>query len=466
MFGKKVFAAMLATVLGASLFGANAAKAQIVLTKAGGQSTAAITYATETLATPVTGFADYSVVKGDNNELNVTAEIGLGGPSGTYATIRFELNGMVFSMPVTGGDLQIDQHATPSIRAGGGVGDDYVSFIANRQNNPSATETVTLTIAQLGVKPAVHGSVTMTVTDTLGPEMYTASYLNAVRTARALDEAATPMDLEATVEARFKMFSTPTGTATMGTLGSFMVGMVTPTLKNAVTGADVELDNIIADATSTVTISGDFSFVSAAWLDEMATCTDTANLLKMEDGEVSDTKELMAVMPSEVVMKPNLCISVLEGDGAVAIPETAPYMVTTVYAPGTPMAGWPPNGGEYSLGRITRDGTTVHIPFLTTWADYNQRIVISNRGASPADYWITFRPEEGVTATPNDMYATGTLDGESTIVLKAADLVTLEGRTRTAATFVAEAQTTQIDVATVIINLMTGSTDTVNYDAE
>ena len=64
------------------------------------------------------------------------------------------------------------------------------------------------------------------------------------------------------------------------------------------------------------------------------------------------------------------------------------------------MAGWPPNAGEHALGSITRDGTTVHIPYLTTFADYNQRIVVSNRGANEADYWITFRPEDGVMATP------------------------------------------------------------------
>ena len=59
-----------------------------------------------------------------------------------------------------------------------------------------------------------------------------------------------------------------------------------------------------------------------------------------------------------------------------------------------------------------------------------------------------------------------TLDGDSTIVLRAMDVLTLEGRTRTAATFVAEAPSTQIDVATVIVNMMTGSTDTVNYEPE
>ena len=64
------------------------------------------------------------------------------------------------------------------------------------------------------------------------------------------------------------------------------------------------------------------------------------------------------------------------------------------------------------------------------------------------------------------MSATGTLDGESTMVLKARDVVTLEGGTRTAATFVAASQSSEIDVATVMVNLTNGSTDTVNYDPE
>ena len=53
MFGKKVFAAMLATVLGASLFGANAAKAVINLDPATDKTMAVATYATETLTEAV-----------------------------------------------------------------------------------------------------------------------------------------------------------------------------------------------------------------------------------------------------------------------------------------------------------------------------------------------------------------------------------------------------------------------------
>ena len=62
MFGKKVFAAMLATILGASLFGANAANAQINLDA---DDKSAVIYATETLATPVEDHSDYYVVDAD-----------------------------------------------------------------------------------------------------------------------------------------------------------------------------------------------------------------------------------------------------------------------------------------------------------------------------------------------------------------------------------------------------------------
>ena len=463
MFGKKVFAAMLATVLGASLFGASAAKAEIDLD----DNMGAVTYATETLADSVTGFADYSVVMAPSGGdlLDVTAEIGLGGPSGTFVTVRFTLGGMVFSDTVTGGNLMItgddSQYGDASLRSGGQVGDDYVSFIVTRTNSTSATDEATLAIDQLGVKPGVPGSVTMRVTDSVGDGAeHTEGYTNAVRTMRALQETPTATNLVATVETRFKSF----GTETMGALGSFMVA-ANEVLLDAANGGTVMLDDIIENDDSSVTISGDFSFTSLAWLQTAAICASGDDLRKIEeDGTVMD--ELTAQTPSVFAAQQYLCISVPTGDEAGAIPETDAYMVTTEYAAATENAGWPPNAGEHSLGSITRDGTTVHIPFLTTWADYNQRIVISNRGANPAPYWITFRPEEGVTATPNDMYAMGTLDGNSTIVLRAMDVVTLEGRNRTAATFVAEAQSSQIDVATVIVNLVTGSTDTVNYDSD
>ena len=464
MFGKKVFAAMLATVLGASLFGANAAKAVINLDATTDKSAAVATYAAETITEKVPDSDGYYKVDGSPNaadNLNVTGMVGLGGPANTVVTIRFEFDGMVLSTGFMDDSLSVDGHSDINIRTGGNVGENFVSFLASRLGAASRTSVATLTIGDIGVKPGVAGSVTMTVTDTLGPDKVILKYNGAIRNTRALIEIADPKYLTATVEQRFKSF----GGMTMGTLGSFMVRANTDLLAADDGEAVVLEEDIIEDTValgSSVTISGDFSFVTRAWLDTAETCLETENLLQMKDGEVSDTMELTAVDPSAVTTEQFLCIAVPMGEDAVAIPETEPYMVTTAYAAGTMDAGWPPNGGEHSLGSIERDGTTVHIPFLTTWADYNQRIVVSNRGANPAPYWITFRPEEGVMATPG-MYATGMLAGDSTMVLRAGNVVTLEGGNRTAATFVAEAQSSQIDVATVIVNMMNGSTDTVNY---
>ena len=175
------------------------------------------------------------------------------------------------------------------------MGDDFVSFIASRGSGNDAEDVATLTVESLGVKPGVNGSVMMTVTDGLGDDaMHTAKYDGAVRTMRALQETAKPMGLVATVEQRFMSF----GDATMGPLGSFMVGLNTDYL-NAENGApisgDLNDDNgIMMNSTSSVTISGDFSFASMAWLDTAGTCdavADPPDLLQRADEMVMD--ELM-----------------------------------------------------------------------------------------------------------------------------------------------------------------------------
>ena len=129
MFGKKVFAAMLVTILGASLFGANAAKAVINLDEAD-KSSAVATYAMETLKATVEDHDDYYVVGGDGADLNVMGMVGLAGPTGSFVTVRFDLSGMVFNATP---DLTFDGgHGTASRRTGGNAGDAFVSFIAPR----------------------------------------------------------------------------------------------------------------------------------------------------------------------------------------------------------------------------------------------------------------------------------------------------------------------------------------------
>ena len=110
-----------------------------------------------------------------------------------------------------------------------------------------------------------------------------------------------------------------------------------------------------------------------------------------------------------------------------------------------------------------RDGTTVHIPYITQFANYNQRIVIVNRGAEAA-YSMSFMTEDGVTATPG-MDAEGTLPAMSTTYLSLmhSDVVTIEGPfNRASATLIIEREPSQIDVVVSQTNA-NGGTDTVKY---
>ena len=152
-----------------------------------------------------------------------------------------------------------------------------------------------------------------------------------------------------------------------------------------------------------------------------------------------------------------------EGMDAPRIPETGVAYTAMGSYMGLEDGAIGPMSQMQTLGMIGRNGATVHIPYMTTQASYNQTLVIVNRGPA-AGYEITFQPEDGTMATAGGD-ATGELAANSTTVLSLllGDVVTLEGRQRTAATIIIEAQEGAISVATNQRNLSDGSTDTVNH---
>ena len=249
---------------------------------------------------------------------------------------------------------------------------------------------------------------------------------------------------------------------------------------NAQTGVDVTdmlLDSgtdavNMADDVSSATFTGDFSFVKRAWLDENAGCDaadTTASDLRMdeEDG-ARDTTKLMAQSIAYLNANSNLCIEVYgEGEMAMPIPATAPYMVAKTIVLGSigeddfgEDSLFKPLPAPAPLGAIMRDGTTVRLPYLTQFPQYNQRIIIRNRGGA-APYSFTFHTEDGITATPG-ADAEGMLPANSVTVLSMMfdDVVTIEGtHNRTAATFVVESAMVHIDVSVSQTN-MDGGTDT------
>ena len=128
-------------------------------------------------------------------------------------------------------------------------------------------------------------------------------------------------------------------------------------------------------------------------------------------------------------------------------------------------AAFPPMGGTHDLAMIERDGATVHIPFLSLAAKFNHRILIRNHSSQDVDYNITFSPEAGTTATPGPM-ASGTVGGGELKVLSASEVVSLEGKSRTAATLTAPIAGEMLEVSTSLANRNTGDVDTETFMAQ
>ncbi|MCY4015512.1 MAG: hypothetical protein OXG82_22725 [Gammaproteobacteria bacterium] len=112
-------------------------------------------------------------------------------------------------------------------------------------------------------------------------------------------------------------------------------------------------------------------------------------------------------------------------------------------------------------GTIVTNGTMVHLGYLTGHDGYNQRVIIVNRGKVDANYVVgNILTEDGTEASAGHM-ATGTVGGESQMVIPTADMISFDsGRTRASATISLTAPTSAISVSTTIVNLSDGSTDT------
>jgi hypothetical protein len=72
---------------------------------------------------------------------------------------------------------------------------------------------------------------------------------------------------------------------------------------------------------------------------------------------------------------------------------------------------------------------------------------------------MSFVSEAGVTETAGTA-ASGTVPANSLMTVKASDMVTLTGKTRTTATIEVETADANISATTQIVNLSDGSTDT------
>jgi hypothetical protein len=392
--------------------------------------------------------AGFLTVAAAGTELQVDTVIGTGVTADNQVYVRFDLTNAKFVTPVVGADLSTSGTASSiTVQQGGGAGQSFVIFqITAGVGDIAQTDSLSLALADLAVSTsagvtvsyAAYDTPSAAVNQTAANRLASSSFANAITVANALTVDFDDSNVVADVSTDFQEFVTTGTTATLGT-----VEFVLDTDALLPTGTAVaSLADVINDGAgeSALALTGDLSFgdwtIGALDVDEDTGMVDV-------DGAVANTVYDVVVTV----------------DGATTINPGA-YSLATDFV-GVTDAVFGPADASGSLGNITRNGTSIQVPYLTTFADYNQRIVLVNRSNKAAPYSISFTEEAGVTATAG-VKATGSIPANETLILKATDVVTIAGSTRTAATITVTAQEANIDAATTMVNLSDKSTDTVN----
>ena len=412
--------------------------------------------------------------------------------SGTLARVTYNLTNLVFDNVVADAHLVLEDttgtvvpNTLAGVRvtklSGGTQGSDTVTFSLSGGTDgvdcglSDSGCRVYLKLANIGIMAdadGASGSIAMESAVTIGGQVFNArvSLPDVITTVNALSESVSPADEnpQADVASGFQRFvggSAGTQTASIGTVhlgvkstptGGTTVASTNTIVSSQFGGNPVPLlgaTNNIA-ASGTVTFAGDLTFVTDVFRSTDSCATSAGSLVTGTDEKTWATE----ISVGDFSASHDICIRT---DGETAMPATSAYTVTTSYV-GITSALFPPSGSTSPLGRISRNGTKVHIPYLTTFGSYNQRIVMRNRGTSAAAYTMTFAAEDGTTYVAGDG-ARGTLAADSVTVVRARDAVTISGGTRVAATIDIESTPQVVDVATVQVNTSTGSTDTVRY---
>ena len=480
MLNRKTLRIAGAAILG-TLVGTSPAYAVITLGVDNKTVTNPVVIATESLtsSSTVDGKKYYHVSA--TSTLNVMHQVGIMATATDTLTVTYTFENMVV---VAGGLLITNASLVSSVggatvthRLGGNAGDNSVQFQLSGAALPTSA-TLTLQVPILGVAPNAAGSIRIDSSIVSGGQTFTKiqNIPDAIKTMRALQETPSAEEITALVSTNYMRFSSGTG-ASKAVLGTVGLGVKA----DFTTAADAsEAVTLLTDpagdgdivSSGRVTFAGDISFVDKVFLDAADTCdtSGATQLVTTSNGVKSWVSGDSRPTVGTFATVQNLCIEV---DGKTVIPSTGPYTATASYV-GISDAAFPPTGTTLSLGSIERDGTTVHIPYLTTDDRYNQKLVIVNRNTSAVDYTIKFTHEDsavelddfrGCAATDCDV---GMLQpGRTVLSLLNNDPAVVSipdsAKQRTAATLEVSSEENKIDVAVVTLTRGNGSVDTVRY---
>jgi len=488
MFNKKILGlAVFASMVSTNVFAASNLDGTVTSVK----------YASETMPTATTvGSTTGQLIADGGANLSVLNKIGFGVGSGTTLYVRYDLTGAVFTDAPTiaandTNTLDCDGGGNPpsaTLSTGGTAGDTFVVVsVACAQAAMPQDEAFTLTSKGTDGDLAVTGSATSVqararVYDDAGQassggssSLYDTGDKTIVDVSKGLTVTPVAQTATAGVTEDYKKFNkiaaasgavadADTNTTATMAAGPVTIGSYKFTESGALSAIDgatavVADADFFAPATTKITVNGAMDpwgtklFIDAS----NGACAGSDLDLTIDAGKTAaEATGIAAVDTKDTAWA--ICGT---ADGTTAV-NKVPYTLSIDF--GAPAAG--PGTADIvdtAIGGTDRDGTTLNIAYMTTYADYNQRFYFVNRGTTDAAYSCTYTPESGTTAAAGTA-ATGTVPAGETISMKAGDMVTLTGKTRTAATCVLAADPSNIDASSQTVNLADKSTDTILLD--
>jgi hypothetical protein len=394
---------------------------------------------------------------------NVVADAGFSIANGTSKYVRFDLTNGEFATITSIDDAGANTPVTAV--SAGGVGENYAIF----EFAADAADVLQTTDMTLIATYAMTNNSTMSTTyklfetaqqaiDNVSAGLSTSNGVIAKIESAITGTFGAAETVTATVADEFKKF----GGAASTTLNNIDVADLDDTTEaylfpDTATAFD---DADLATGAATLTFAGDFSFGEftfggSSWGYDVDGVFTATNATENEDGSVeapygAGSLEVTTTDVDATVDAAN------KGSYTVVLDGVAVTAVTPVNAIGS---------FSEASGTIIYDTTSITVPYLTTYSSYNQRIYIVNSGTQDASYTTSFTSEDGVTATAGAM-ASGVVPAGEMVSIKATDLVTLTGKTRTSAIIEIEAQDTAITATSQTVNLTNGGTDTVSLYGE
>jgi len=424
-----------------------------------------------------------------SSQVSVKLGNALQGTSGTNTRfLRLDLTNAVWgaavsgvAVPATAGSMpQTGVFQNSTVFAGGGTSDKYAIYqvTANASGN-YLTDIVTFTLPNLVVASTSVGDISLqyrafssaeaAIDGTGTPLSSKTAVLGTFKTGLSVvGTAATSTAALATVSSSYKLFGTSAASAAnTGILGTVKIAPATGV--NGRTGSALTLGELLDGATAgKLVLTGDFNAATTTGVflgnDLCAANNPVTNGVFTASSATVGVKTIATLtLPTNLASAPYGAVGTLcyTADGTTAINKSV--AVTGAFTLVASSSSNASTSASVTLAAVSRDGTSLQVPFVQVPTGWIARIILTNTGTSAAAYTgtVVAGPSNVSGGTANAVATNGTLTGSiaagSQVIIEGTAMPTFTQSQRGYVTFDIGGVNSVINGVYQLVNATTGS---------